>query len=65
MSGHELKDEQIGLIRRPTDQERAQWALRLARQAVKAGHSRDDIEMVLSALGLVVPGQKCNEKEAS
>lgn len=55
MSGHELKDEQIGIVHRPTREQAAQLALRLARQAVAAGHSRDAIVDVMEALGLLAP----------
>ena len=57
MSGHELREEQMGLVHRPTDHERWQWALRLARAAVAKGHTRDDIVSVLEAIGLVDPAQ--------
>ena len=55
MSGHELKDEQIGIVRRPNAEQRAQYALRLARAAVEAGHSREAIVDVLEHLGLRAP----------
>jgi len=55
VSGHELKDEQIGVVRRPTPEQAAQLALRLARQAVAAGHSREAIVDVLEHLGLRAP----------
>lgn len=57
MSGHELREEQIGMVHRPTGEQRAQWALRLARQAVAKGHGRDAVVDVLEALGLVDPSK--------
>lgn len=55
MSGHELKDEQIGVVRRLTEAQRSQAALRVARHAVTAGQSREAIVDVLEYLGLVDP----------
>lgn len=61
MSGHELKDEQIGSVRALTDEQRTRAAVRVAQAAVKAKpakgtkkkhYTRQDVIEFLEMLGL-------------